>query len=136
MADIKFACLECQQALEAPDDMAGMDLECPSCNAQIQIPAQRNAASHPALAKKAAAAETPRGDSAGRKTKCPKCGAGIPMGAVLCVECGFHFKKKKQLQTREGKAAATGGGNNVVVFALIGVIVIAIALIVWQMTSS
>jgi len=135
MADIKFACSECQQTLEAPDDMGGMDLECPSCNAQIQIPAQKKAATRPAATKKAAAAETPRGDTAGRTIKCPKCGAGIPMGAVLCVECGFHFRKKKQLQTRTGKAAASGGGNNVVVLALIGVIVIAIALVAWRIIS-
>ena len=57
------------------------------------------------------------------------------MGAVLCVECGFHFRKKKQLQTRAGNAAASGGGNNVVVLALIGVIAIAIAIVVWQIIS-
>jgi hypothetical protein len=58
------------------------------------------------------------------------------MGAVLCTECGFHFKKKKQLQTREGKTKGPGGGGgNLVVIALIGVILIAVGMIVWRMIS-
>ena len=38
MADIKFNCPQCNQSLEAPEDMAGMSLDCPACQKAITIP--------------------------------------------------------------------------------------------------
>lgn len=38
MSEIKFACPHCQQHLEAPPDMAGDSLACPSCNEAIRVP--------------------------------------------------------------------------------------------------
>ncbi len=39
MPDINFDCPFCQQNLDAPDDMAGMSIECPACGKSIRIPA-------------------------------------------------------------------------------------------------
>lgn len=39
MSDFKFNCPHCQQSLEAPQDMLGETIECPSCNGTIQLPA-------------------------------------------------------------------------------------------------
>ncbi len=39
MPDINFDCPFCKQNLDAPDDMTGMSIECPSCGKSIQIPA-------------------------------------------------------------------------------------------------
>lgn len=39
MNDIRFSCLRCQQSLEAPPDMAGMNIECPACQAGLVVPA-------------------------------------------------------------------------------------------------
>jgi hypothetical protein len=38
MSDCKFECPLCGQSLEAPEDMLGEIIDCPSCNGQIQIP--------------------------------------------------------------------------------------------------
>ncbi|MFA6716299.1 MAG: hypothetical protein WCS27_13045, partial [Victivallaceae bacterium] len=42
MSDFKFKCPHCQQSLEAPEDMLGTAIDCPSCNGQIQIPASQS----------------------------------------------------------------------------------------------
>lgn len=38
MSEFKFNCPHCQQSLEAPEDMLGQTIECPSCNGSIQLP--------------------------------------------------------------------------------------------------
>lgn len=38
MADINFNCSHCGQNLDAPEDMAGWDIECPACSKPIQVP--------------------------------------------------------------------------------------------------
>lgn len=38
MSDFKFNCPHCEQSLEAPEDMLGQTIECPSCNGSIQLP--------------------------------------------------------------------------------------------------
>lgn len=38
MPDINFNCSECGQNLDAPDDMVGLFVECPSCQKIIKIP--------------------------------------------------------------------------------------------------
>jgi len=38
MSEFKFDCPHCQQSLEAPEDMLGQMIECPSCNGSIQLP--------------------------------------------------------------------------------------------------
>lgn len=39
MTDFKFNCPHCEQSLEAPDELLGQPIECPSCNGSIQLPA-------------------------------------------------------------------------------------------------
>ena len=38
MPDINFDCPLCKQNLDAPEDMAGLCIECPSCGKSIRIP--------------------------------------------------------------------------------------------------
>jgi len=38
MADISFTCPHCKQHLDAPPEMAGDKLACPTCQKQIQVP--------------------------------------------------------------------------------------------------
>ena len=40
MSDITFNCPHCMQNLEAPEDMAGELIDCPSCSTRIAIPAR------------------------------------------------------------------------------------------------
>lgn len=39
MPDINFDCPFCKQNLDAPEDMTGMDIECPACGKSLKIPA-------------------------------------------------------------------------------------------------
>ena len=41
MSDFKFNCPHCQQSLEAPEDMLGQEIDCPSCNGRIELPSSR-----------------------------------------------------------------------------------------------
>lgn len=38
MSDINFDCPKCGQNLDAPGDLAGLFVECPSCGAIIKVP--------------------------------------------------------------------------------------------------
>ena len=38
MSDIKFTCLKCKQSLEAPEDMMGQLIDCPSCGQTLEVP--------------------------------------------------------------------------------------------------
>jgi DNA-directed RNA polymerase subunit RPC12/RpoP len=38
MSDFKLKCPHCQQSLEAPEEMLGAVVDCPSCNGRIQLP--------------------------------------------------------------------------------------------------
>ena len=65
MSDLAFNCPHCQQSLEAPEDMLGESIECPSCGGTIQIPAPDSESPHTQGSRKKAAAVT-RGMSHGR----------------------------------------------------------------------
>jgi hypothetical protein len=39
MSDFKFNCPHCQQWLEAPEEMLGETIDCPSCQGSIELPA-------------------------------------------------------------------------------------------------
>jgi len=39
MSDFKFNCPHCEQPLEAPKEMLGQTIECPSCKGAIELPA-------------------------------------------------------------------------------------------------
>lgn len=85
MPDIAFSCPQCEQPLEAPQDMAGETIECPACGQSIQIPA----AAAPAL-------------EAQQGTPCPSCGSPLEGDSVLCLQCGYHVKLGKHIQTDLG----------------------------------
>ena len=95
MADISFACPNCSQVLEAPEDMAGQVVECPACQQQITVPA-------PAATAPEEAGEAPLEDAAPASTACPSCGAEMESGAVLCISCGYHTKLGKKIDTSLG----------------------------------
>ena len=156
MADISFSCTHCSQHLEAPPDMAGMALECPSCNREIMVPKPALRARPPAapgavptrptapaaplpISPALASAAAPATRSAVGVT-CPSCGAGAAADAVLCIQCGYHFAKKKKLVTREGGAAASsfaGGAKNFPAIAgLIALIVLAVVFILYRLLQS
>lgn len=78
MADINFDCPACGQNLDAPPDMAGLEIVCPSCENTITIPSAEST-------EKAAA--TPQEPQPDINFDCPHCGQNLdaPPQIVGCV---------------------------------------------------
>ena len=106
MPDIAFACSKCDQNLEAPGEMAGNSVECPSCGAEIVIP-EPAPAQNPADILTTAQAQTeqavePEAEAPAAPQEpnvCPGCKAEMEPDAVLCLQCGFHKGLGKKIST-------------------------------------
>ena len=86
MSDFKFKCPHCQQSLEAPDEMLGTVIDCPSCKGRIQLPIPQPQSrpkapppSAPVPQKKLGMNRTqaPAANAAGKTRPCPFCGEEI-----------------------------------------------------------
>lgn len=107
MPDITFTCHACEQTLEAPAEMAGETVECPSCEAELLIPSIEADAVAPdvmaaALATQESNVPEPQAvpeqeDTPGKA--CPECGATLAEDAVLCVGCGYHIGLGRKIDT-------------------------------------
>ena len=97
MPDMTFNCPECGQELEAPDELAGEVVECPTCSAQIQIPGADETEADEAVEKPSPASILPAMDEP--SNSCPECGTEMEPDAVLCVACGFHTGLGKKIDT-------------------------------------
>ena len=95
MADIEFNCPACDQVLEAPEEMTGEAIDCPSCETEITIPPP--AGDPISVISNLALSEDRYTEPAGNV--CPECDATLAEGAVLCVQCGFHLKLGKKIST-------------------------------------
>lgn len=121
MSALKFNCPLCNQSLEAPDDMAGEEIECPSCNRRINIPnhpekSKRNrtktsssqSTSQCAVAKNKINAKKNRIDKSNIEFKCPLCAQlleaeapeEVPGMEIECPSCKQQItipnRKRKQ----------------------------------------
>ena len=94
MSDIHFQCPVCGQSLDAPPDMSGEEIECPSCQRPIFVP--KIQASPPQGRKRivvhhkaqtAPSRLTSRPNTTGSELTCPKCSARNKPGTRHCVEC-------------------------------------------------
>jgi len=86
MSDIKFNCQSCGTELEAPEEMAGEVVECPSCSQNISIP-------QPVVAEVNASGINKSADA------CPNCSAAMEPDAVMCLQCGYHKGLGKVINT-------------------------------------
>ena len=66
MPDIAFICPSCSRSLTIDATGAGMDVDCPNCNATVKVPP-------PDLT----------------LPKCPACSAEFPDAARICSRCGY-----------------------------------------------
>lgn len=89
MSEISFNCPKCQQPLEAPQEYANQDIECPACQQLITVPGPEPV--------QAPVPEPVQEKAVGKK--CPECGAALEEGVVLCMKCGFHLKLGKKIAT-------------------------------------
>ena len=120
MADIKFKCPSCGQDLEAPSDMAGTKIDCPACNTVLAVPGGKS---------KSAPAGSPPKSGPARSGQCPKCKANMQVGAVVCIQCGYHFKKHTQLETKAGTVSSGGGGGKNMIVVVVLIVLIGAALV-------
>lgn len=98
---IQVAC-QCGQKFSAKDELAGKRAKCPKCGQPLVIAEAAPAASDSladSLGGLGGLMDQAGFESAGG-TACPKCNAGMPPGAVLCVTCGFHLESGEKLQTK------------------------------------
>jgi DNA-directed RNA polymerase subunit RPC12/RpoP len=82
MAIVKFECSHCSQHLEAPDEMSGESVDCPSCGVCLVVPD---------------ALVVPTSDSGLDETtseildSCPFCDAQVLPEDSSCMRCGHMF---------------------------------------------
>lgn len=116
---------QCGAKLNVKDELAGRAVKCPKCSQTIKVP---GAAAQPAKPNTAASEKKPAkpqspapatADSLGglldevgvagppvkHDIACPKCGAGMAEGAVLCIACGYNTKTGKQTASISDGAA-------------------------------
>jgi hypothetical protein len=107
---IDFRCDDCGRQLRAEDHLQGAEALCPSCNASTVVPIPLEVAEPVNNAQTSAPApvrtETDDGITPGRAA-CPKCGAGMGPGVVLCIECGFDTRTGQQRKTKARRLRRT-----------------------------
>ena len=107
MEDIRVSCPGCGQVLEAPPDMIGELVECPSCQHQFSIPDEQNSEEQTPKVQTSEALTTAMSDAlaaqdAPEANTCQECSAAMEPGAILCLSCGFHKKLGKKISTDFG----------------------------------
>ena len=126
MSEFKFDCPHCAQSLEAPEDLLGQTIECPSCNGSIQLPEPE-----PQPAPRTVPPSSPkkkiitnRSTSSGNTKPCPYCGEHIQRTAQKCKHCGEFLKGQHEVKTNVKQGALIGA----VACFLIGIILMFISL--------
>jgi membrane protein YdbS with pleckstrin-like domain/DNA-directed RNA polymerase subunit RPC12/RpoP len=87
MPDYKFNCPHCGQSLEAPEDMGGQSIDCPSCSKPLVIPAPAAPPATPPITTKA----------------CLFCGEEILIQARKCKHCGEILDESLRMQATAAK---------------------------------
>jgi len=87
MSELKFNCPHCKQPLETSEGMVGQTIECPFCNASIELPKpapQPEPETPPAHTPPPEPAAAPQPET----RDCPFCGEEILAKARKCKHCG------------------------------------------------
>lgn len=128
MSDYKFNCPHCKQSLEAPEDMLGQTIECPSCQGSIELPAPPPKPKAPPKPQPSTAANQrpppSRTTATADMRPCPYCGEHILRSAQKCKHCGEFLKGQHEVRTNVKQGALIGA---VACFA-IGIILMFISL--------
>ena len=86
---------QCGYQVDAPDQYAGKQVSCPSCQNPLQVPlpqqAPVDAMLDEMLSDAGITAVTPGG------YRCPNCTASIPGGAIICLECGYNVESSQMM---------------------------------------
>ena len=92
MSDLKLNCPHCAQSLEAPAELLGQTVPCPSCQRPIEL---KKSVPPPAVP-----VEAPPATPAQATKNCPFCGEQILAVAKKCKHCGEFLDEKNAPVTR------------------------------------
>ncbi len=86
---------QCGYQVDAPDQYAGQQVPCPSCQNPLQVPLLQQAPVDTMLGEMLSDAGinavTPGG------YRCANCSASIPGGAIICLECGYNAESGQMM---------------------------------------
>jgi uncharacterized CHY-type Zn-finger protein len=99
---IAVQCGSCQKQFQAGDHLAGKTVKCPGCQTPLVIPGGQAAPQQPApgssftdlLGDEVPVTHAEYGQA---ETRCPGCNVPVKPDTVFCVECGYDFRKGKQV---------------------------------------
>ncbi len=96
---IAVQCGSCQKQFQAGDHLAGRTVKCPGCQTPLAIPGPQTTPQQPAAASGLFDDEMPVHHAAYGEAEvtCPGCGVPVKPDAILCVDCGYDFRKGKQV---------------------------------------
>ncbi len=121
-----LTCPNCAQRFAWSPQLAGRKVKCPACQQVMRLPQQPGGAVEPigGLLKDAdqtyqlaeSDGDSGKGSSRSKEdfpsrgavpTRCPNCNSKLKVGAVICVNCGYHVEKGARLDTQVGEAAGS-----------------------------
>ena len=111
---ISFSCsnVSCGRKMRASDDAVGKKVRCPACGTIQAIPVMKA----PVAAEQNVIQS--QGDPA--SIVCPNCKACLAPSSILCVTCGFDFRKGKLLVKPSKPANRKSSGPSFPTWALVG----------------
>jgi predicted Zn finger-like uncharacterized protein len=150
-------CPQCGTQFNARLELAGKRVKCSQCGSVISIPAAPQQRAAPSQARPAApqSAAPPTMPGIGDmledakvgelvaptilrpgETMCPSCNAAVPMGAAVCVKCGFDFRSGKirkldQPKPLDPRILKTLGAVGALVAIVVGTILSVVAMFVF-----
>jgi hypothetical protein len=120
---IKVVC-SCGAGFAAPDQYAGKKVKCPKCGGALSVPAAGAPNGVPAAAPRPAPSPAPPPVNSGvadlfeleglagqASARCQKCQASMPLGAVICVSCGFNSQSGETVFTTVKRTKSDGHGS-------------------------
>ncbi len=105
---IKATCSSCNSTFNAKDTLAGRRVKCPKCGDKMTVPEKKAVKARTGRKVNPTAGSFDVMDellkeanvkSVARGNVCDDCGAELPLGAVICVECGFNTETGSRLRT-------------------------------------
>lgn len=114
---IKATCPSCESTFNAKDTLAGRRVKCPKCGDRLTVPEKKtkrkkrvnpSAGSFDVMDELLNEANV---KSVARGNVCDDCGSEMPLGAVICVECGFNVESGSRMRTDMYDEESTGTGD-------------------------